>query len=111
MLFRSRAGGHHGSLTHLLGHLFHDVVGDVGDGGVTQDADDVVVILLLQHHGADAPVVDMGVESTDEDQETQEQQGQDQLLHTVGDTGRRSDRCCWAMECCCFVKAYLNTLK
>lgn len=59
-------------LTHLLGHLLHDVAGDVGDGCVAQALEEV--LLSLQLHGADASIVNMWVEGADEDQETQQQQ-------------------------------------
>lgn len=60
-------------LTHLLGHLLHDVIGDVGDGGVSQPLEEVVV-LSVQLHGADASVVNVRVQCADQDQEAQKEQ-------------------------------------
>jgi len=55
------------ALTHCLGHLLHDVGGDVVDGRVAQALEERVV-QPVQLHGADGDVVDVGVQHADEDQ-------------------------------------------
>ncbi len=59
-------------LTHLLGHLLHDVVGDVSDWCVAQAFEEVVVTLQL--HSADASIINVRIQGADEDQETQQEQ-------------------------------------
>ena len=56
--------------THLMGHFLHDVGGDVGDWCVAQALEEVVIPLQL--HGADASIVNVRVEGTDEYQQPQE---------------------------------------
>lgn len=60
------------ALTHLLRHLFHDVVGDVSDWCVAQALEEVAV--MLQLHSADAPIINVRIQGADENQETQQQQ-------------------------------------
>lgn len=58
------------ALTHLLGHLLHDVVGDVSDWCVAQALEEVVVTLQL--HSADASIISMRIQGANEYQETQQ---------------------------------------
>lgn len=58
------------TLTHLLGHLLHNVAGDVADWSVAQALEEVVMPLQLR--GADASVVNVRIQSADEYQEAQE---------------------------------------
>lgn len=67
-------------LTDLLGHLLHDVGGDVGDGGVAQTLEVLEADFTVQLHRADAAVINVGVQDADKNQEGQEQQREDQLL-------------------------------
>lgn len=66
-------------LTQFPCHLFHDVIGDIADGGVAKTFD-YEVPFILQFLSADTAIRDMRVEGADEDQEAQEEQRQDQLL-------------------------------
>lgn len=70
----------HLRLTDLLGHLLHDVSGDVCDGRVAQTLDVLEVDVAVQLHRADAPIINVRIQGADEDQESQEQQREDQLL-------------------------------
>lgn len=66
-------------LTQFPCNLFHDVIGDIVDGGVAKTFE-WQVSFILQLLSADTAVWDMRVEGADEDQEAQEEQRQDQLL-------------------------------
>lgn len=59
-------------LTHFLGHLLHDVAGDVSDGCVAQTFNRV--LLLLQLFCADPFIMNVRVQLTDEYQKTQQEQ-------------------------------------
>lgn len=76
-------------LTQFPCHLFHDVIGDIVDGGVAESFE-WQVPFILQLLVADTAVWDMRVDGANEDEEAQEQQWQDQLLQR-----QKSDNYIW----------------
>jgi len=53
-------------LTHLLGHLLHDVTGDVSDRCVAQAFDRYIVFVTLQLSCVDVSVINVGIQGADE---------------------------------------------
>lgn len=79
-------------LTQFPCNLFHDVIGDIVDGGVAKTFE-WQVPFILQLLSADTAVWDMRVEGADEDQEAQEEQRQDQLLQREKNTSNLTGHC------------------